>query len=201
MIDLYPDSTKALRRWLSDDAITALVERVSVIAKRPPPQVPTLRTAMAQLEEIDASAKALQTAMEGAPWTCDALLRYAPAKFPEALVLRRLADLRAVVRLAAADFPSLRAEGAALARGHRADVMVREVVQAVLASLEAEGVRLTQTGTGAAAVCSQTIIDALASSDAVPDAVSSRFAGVSGLEQVRALIGKPRKRTPKGTLG
>jgi hypothetical protein len=51
---------------LSDDAITTLVERVSVIANRPPPSVPTLKIAMAQLVKIDDAVKALRVALEDA---------------------------------------------------------------------------------------------------------------------------------------
>ena len=200
MLELYPDSIKTLRRWLSEDAISTLAQRVSVIAKRPPPQVPTLKTAMEQLEQIDAAAKGLQTVLEGAPWTCDALVRSEPSKFSDALLLRRLADLRGVVRHAAADFPNLRAEGAALAQGNRADAMVRDVVRAVLQSLEAEGIPLAQTGTGAAAVCTHVILEGLATSDWLPSDVAGRFKK-NAVEQVRAMLREAPKRTSKQTSG
>lgn len=199
MLELNPEAHATLRRWLSDDAITTLVERVSVIALRPPPPVPTLKIAMAQLEQIDAAAKALQVALEGAPWICDALERSARGKFSDALLLRRLTDARAVVRQAAADLPHGRAEGAELQQGNRADAMVRAVVVAVLQSLEAQGVRLSQTGTGAAAMCSQAIMDALACSNWASPDVANRVRGVNAGEQVRALLGGPRKRTAKRT--
>lgn len=199
MLELNPESQATLRRWLSDDAITTLVERVSVIANRPPPSVPTLKIAMAQLVKIDDAVKALRVALEDAPWVCNALERYAPAKFSDALLLRRLADVHSVVSQAAADFPHGRAEGAELRQGNRADAMVRAVVVAVLQSLEAQGVRLSQTGTGAAAMCSQAIMDALACSNWVSPEVAKRFMGVNAGEQVRSLLGGPRKRTPKRT--
>jgi hypothetical protein len=201
MLELNPESHATLRRWLSDDEITTLVERVSVIANRPPPPVPTLKIAMAQLEQIDAAAKALQAALEDAPWVCDALERRAPGKFSDALLLRRLADARAAVRLAAADFPHSRAEGAELQQGNRADAMVRAVLVAVLQSLDAKGVRLSQTGTGAAGTCAQVVIDALAGSNWVSPQVAELFHTVNAGDRLRTLLGGPRKRTKKSAKG
>ena len=189
---------KDLRQWLSDPAIDDLEQRIAVIVRRPPPKVPTLKQAREQLQALDEAASALHRAIEAAPWTVGALSAYQPGKFQGDIFLGRLENMRTVILRANADL-----KGKASNRGNKADAMVREIIRQVLDVLALAKVRHSVSPTGPAASCSQAVINGIVQNldGKVPARVVERLSSVNAAEQVRAMLGKPRIRKSKPTMG